>query len=1253
MQETTNFRLKKQELSDPADITQISSNWDKIDAEMSTVNGKTGGTIEGDVTVTGSLSLANPIRSTNAEFLQSQVDVTKGVAPAETKYSHISMFDKNGYNVANNRLAHVDYSVNPDGTATLYLSVNKFEQASGETPASLFVRYQADGTPRFFLSHDPKKDSNSQDIATTSWVRSLTATAAEYGLVKLADENDAPADADPSAAVSVPLLYELANYRRINTAYNAGDRVACAFHFEYYLECIQAGTTSGDALDTRNVTVDQEIEDGAAKWIVRKRIFQINGQYPDADGNVEVSGGGSGDNDTVVLKPIPSAPVNNDTNLSLTPTLTAGDFATIVVGEQRKYREFQLTSANSPNWNSPIFTTQVNTNSCTVSPALEVDTKYLWRCRDVSQHDIKSAWSDTWAFTTREAVTVAQPVVSVTGGTTDVRETPTFTTSAFATEPSEWEDTHKSTSWYLLDASNDTEIWKSENDTSNLTSLTLAADILEPGESYKMRVVHTGQQYGNSAAGEVQFTTALKFTYIATPTLTCSEGTSGVKETPTITGSAFTVLPEGSDSHTWTTWEVLQNGNTSVYRLEQSASALTTLNIPSGVLKVSQSYTVTCIYNGATYGQSARGEITFTTADVFTGPKAPVLTISPSAEAFLATGTIKAAGEYVDGDYEPDKAEWEIMSGAGGEAIWQSGEVTGAKVEACWAPFGETRLSANTAYKIRCRQHYADNEQGGTWSSWSELNFTTSQDYNKIPAWGRIYFKVGPGGGDLKTSYFRWYDASVIHVTVNGEENTNTVITLNENDLVAIYNSDRNSTPDLWFKPLNPVEILEPLPLLTLNTDGSKAVTDFGGDVGVENVGSNRNTDTDKYGLFAQCENLTTLCDGLFRNNPQVYCLGAMGGGGGGGGGGMTATEIDNIKGGDGGGSNGISGTGSDRSNDGGNGANGWGCFAQNSKLTNVPENLFYYFNNKENTIFFGGYGGGGGGGGGDGSGSGEGCGGSGGNGLGCFYNCLKLTKVPLLSKLKKVDIFGGNGGNGGHGDPSDTGAGGSGGAGSSWLFGTAIKNLNDLNFKNLILQHSAIGASGSNGVLKGSSSGGGGGGGGYYGGGGGAAGWNTAGAAGGGGGGSGSGGGGGDAANSISASGYGKGGNGGSGGAGTDGDPGGGKPGGTGGKAYDPNPSTQVDYSSQCGVFEGCTELTSVPQNLLADIDIESLPNTFKGCTELQYADVRLNCERLMSVHGFSDGTPTKTIVRVKTGSNTATSFNSQSTNTTVILEA
>lgn len=289
MQETTNYKFKKQELTDKADITQISGNWDTIDAELATIDGKTGGTINGDVSIAGALNMSGPIKTTKAEILQTQVDVTKGEAPAETKYSYISMYDKNGWDNSANRLAHIDYMVGADGAATLNLSVNKFEQAGGETPASLNVRYQADGTPRIFLSHNPKKESNSQDIATTGWVRGLTATTAEYGLVKLADENAALAPTDPLAAVNVPLLYELADYRRLNTAYNVGDCVGCAFQFDLFLECTQAGTTSGDTLDTRTVTHGQTINDGSVIWTVRKAAKSVNGALPDAAGNITIT----------------------------------------------------------------------------------------------------------------------------------------------------------------------------------------------------------------------------------------------------------------------------------------------------------------------------------------------------------------------------------------------------------------------------------------------------------------------------------------------------------------------------------------------------------------------------------------------------------------------------------------------------------------------------------------------------------------------------------------------------------------------------------------------------------------------------------------------------------------------------------------------------------------------------------------------------------------------------------------------------
>ena len=868
--------------------------------------------------------------------------------------------------------------------------------------------------------------------------------------------------------------------------------------------------------------------------------------------------------------------------------------------------------------------------------------------------------------TSNDFGTVNAPTLTVQGGPNAVYETPLLTGGAFSNTREQ--DAHDKTDWEILDASGVSPVWQSLNNVSAKTTITVPKGTLQVATAYKARVRYHGVKFGWSAYTVVDFSTVSEFTHIATPTLTCSDGTENVYETPTIVGSAFTVEPSGSDTHTWTTWEVLQNGTTSVYKLEQSASALTTLNIPSGVLKVSQSYTVTCVYNGATYGASDVGRLTFTTADAFTGPKPPVITISPNTESFTPTSTIKAEPQYINGDYEPDKAEWEILPAAGGEALYQSGEVTTyAGMHMLYPPFGSAKLAASTNYKVRCRQHYANNEQGGTWSQWAELNFQTNPEYTAMPEWGRIHFKVGAGGGTFKQSDFRWWDGSKLQITINGSPNSETTISLNENDDVIIHNVFDKNYPDVWFKPMNPSEILEPLPLLTLDANGSNLVTDFGGDVGVEQTGSNRNTATDKYGLFAQCSNLTTLCEGLFRNNPQVYCFGAMGGGGGGGGGSyFFSGGGEPGTGGNGGGHDNLAGKGSIEG--GHQGRNGYGTFYNCVLLSDVKNDLFNY--STVNTMFLCGYGGGGGGNGAD------AIGGNGGNAFGVFYNCKQFSTTDFVVNYgTQVAIFGAAGGNGG-GDSGGTYGTSEGGTGSPWATNTKIAAISDNFFRHGKLVHKAITVNGS---ISPTSTWGYGGGSGYYGG----------------------GGGGGDAKPKNDAGETGDGVDGGdgciNGGQGGNvqyvkgGYAGGGGGGGGGcgqsnvirnggGSAYNSNPSTKVDYSSQYGAFEGCTELTEVPEDLFGDLTIESLCNTFKGCTKLttvpqnllaevdvklvnsffegcialNNADVRIKYNNVLNAENFSKSTPTKTIVRVPAGSNTVATFqNDASSNTNVVLEA
>lgn len=104
--------------------------------------------------------------------------------------------------------------------------------------------------------------------------------------------------------VPTPLMLEINDFRLANTNYSLGDKVACAFEFEYFLECTKAGTSSNDPLDTRNVTHGQIITDGTAEWTVRTHIKSINGVVAGPDGDVPLN----------LSEYVPQSDVGNEAN---------------------------------------------------------------------------------------------------------------------------------------------------------------------------------------------------------------------------------------------------------------------------------------------------------------------------------------------------------------------------------------------------------------------------------------------------------------------------------------------------------------------------------------------------------------------------------------------------------------------------------------------------------------------------------------------------------------------------------------------------------------------------------------------------------------------------------------------------------------------------------------------------------------------------------------------------------------------------
>lgn len=296
MQVTKNYGLIKQELTDAADITQISPNWDKVDTELKKLDDekfdKAGGTITGATTVNGKItaksgqSIAGGLTvtgGTTTDTLTATGAITVGSVKTTGNVSAGSM-TVTGDSTVNGKLL-VDNIRAKGGSNALQVGVNK--PTSVEELLGIIAQWVDGTTPRISLTHNPDKASNDKSVATTYWIKQLIATQKEYGLVKLASEEDL-LNESPQNAICTELIYDINEFRRKSKAYKVGEKVDCAFQYERFLECTKAGTTSANLLDTRNVTHGQKIVDGTVEWTVRTHARSVNNAVADANGNVSI-----------------------------------------------------------------------------------------------------------------------------------------------------------------------------------------------------------------------------------------------------------------------------------------------------------------------------------------------------------------------------------------------------------------------------------------------------------------------------------------------------------------------------------------------------------------------------------------------------------------------------------------------------------------------------------------------------------------------------------------------------------------------------------------------------------------------------------------------------------------------------------------------------------------------------------------------------------------------------------------------------
>ena len=219
-----------------------------------------------------------------------------------------------------------------------------------------------------------------------------------------------------------------------------------------------------------------------------------------------IAGGAS-----LVTQPTITSPTAGQTGVGLTPTIQSSAFATVPAG-QGVHQSSQWQVATTSDFLNIAYDSGVDTvnkTSVTVPDGLlTINTPYYVRVKHTSSTIGASAWSPTVTFTTTNSYIVT-PTVTITGGTTNVGQTPTITTSAFTVFGGT--DTHTSTDWIITKVSDGSTVWQSVGNTTNKTSIVVPANVLIVGTQYTAKARFTGAVKGSSAYGTVNFTTATSF----------------------------------------------------------------------------------------------------------------------------------------------------------------------------------------------------------------------------------------------------------------------------------------------------------------------------------------------------------------------------------------------------------------------------------------------------------------------------------------------------------------------------------------------------------------------------------------------------------------------------------------------------------------------------------------------------------------------------------------------------------------------
>ena len=214
-----------------------------------------------------------------------------------------------------------------------------------------------------------------------------------------------------------------------------------------------------------------------------------------------------------IAKPSMLSPASGSVDVPIGPLLTASAFMTYPDGADTHLdTDWRIrTMAGAVVWQSLANPTnktniQVPDNTLPLNTQLQADVRYRGATLPVS------AWSDAVTFTTTNQSISTPTITAPLNGATGIGATPTFTSTAFATNPL-GADTHASSDWQLKNSLG-VVIWSSIADVVNKTSITLPTGVLAVSSQYTMEVRYNGNFLQPSQwSPVVSFTTAAQFSY--------------------------------------------------------------------------------------------------------------------------------------------------------------------------------------------------------------------------------------------------------------------------------------------------------------------------------------------------------------------------------------------------------------------------------------------------------------------------------------------------------------------------------------------------------------------------------------------------------------------------------------------------------------------------------------------------------------------------------------------------------------------